>query len=69
MPDGSKEGWDYSDICEELRSQFSAIGVGKVYEDDSHSGDVVAVRFGGDHGYEAGSTITYTTDKVWEGAS
>lgn len=65
-PDGSKEGWSTSDRGDELRDQFIQIARGKRYEDGSGSGsgDVIHVRFGGDHGYEHGSEIVYSTDPV-----
>lgn len=56
-PDGSKEGWDTSDEADDWREKF--IDLFKVHDDGSPLYDVVAVRFGGDYGYEVGAAITY----------
>jgi hypothetical protein len=50
-PDGSKEGWDTSDLGDSLREQF--IGLFQfAYDDGSSPFDVVAVTFGSDFRYD-----------------
>lgn len=48
LPDGSNEGWGPSDRAQELRARFTQI---------AKSGNVVAVRFGGDFEAEYGPQI------------
>lgn len=65
LPDGSKEGWAPSDKAQKLREQFQEIAQGERYDDGSGSGDVVAVRFGGDFGSDVGTCIAFTNDRRW----
>jgi hypothetical protein len=62
LPDGSKEGWGTSDRAHLWREKFADIARGQRYDDGSGSGEVVAVRFGGDFGHEQGTTVTFSTD-------
>lgn len=45
LPDGSKEGWEESDLGNELRARFTAL-FSWTYEDGSSPFEVVHVRFG-----------------------
>ncbi len=62
LPDGSKEGWGTSDEGDEYRRQFKAI-FSFAYGDGSSPFNLVHVRFGSDHGSEAGgASIEYAND-------
>lgn len=61
-PDGSKEGWDLSDLGDVWRAKFVALFQER-YDDDSGPFDILSIRFGGDEGREVGSRITYDSDR------
>lgn len=50
LPDGSKEGWDTSDIGDDIRNTLAALFDIRYDEEDEYCSpfDVVEVRFGGD---------------------
>lgn len=56
-PDGSKEGWETSDLAEEWRERFIDLFTA-TYGDGSSPFAMVAVRFGGDYAHEVGATFT-----------
>jgi hypothetical protein len=58
-PDGSKEGWEFSDKANAARARFEQIAV-------AAGADVVHVRFGGDYGMEMGARIVWSTDGAWQ---
>jgi hypothetical protein len=49
-PDGSKEGWEESDICDKRRAYFMNWCAEQSYEDGSTSLKAVEYYFGGDAG-------------------
>lgn len=50
VPDGSKEGWDTSDIFDVMRDKFVGWLKDQVYEDGSSPIDWVEVQYGDDNG-------------------
>ena len=63
LPDGSKEGWSHSAMADEYRERFIEL-FSERYEDGSSPFDVVAVRFGGDFGYESPATVTFDSGRA-----
>ena len=59
-PDGSKEGWEPSTDADKIRADFLKVAQTIPYV------NIVYVGYGGDHGSEVGTTIEFTTDKVYE---
>ena len=60
LPDGSKEGWEYSQAGDDYRLAFVDL-FKYAHEDGSSPYDVVGLRFGGDYGREAKPETWY----VW----
>lgn len=56
LPDGSKEGWDTSDLGNEIRQRFLDLFPER-YEDGSSRHCWVHVAYGRDHRIEVGDTI------------
>lgn len=60
-PDGSKQGWDTSELVDEWRDRFIELFSGGL-RDGSSPFDVVHIRYGGDFGCEVGTMVRHTTD-------
>lgn len=57
-PDGSKEGWEYSNDCDKLREEFIELLESRAYEDGSNAWKYVEVSFG-----EQGQSIVTGNNK------
>lgn len=58
IPDGSKEGWEESNKCDELRGEFIKVLESRSHEDGSNAWKYVEVSFG-----ECGQSIVRGNNK------